>query len=376
MKQGGMLRRSILTGVALSAFMPAPRGRAAAVDNYGNAMRLARNPAGRIGIVTGSAFGTYARVAADMASVLDDADQQRIVPQQGRGSVQNLADLLLMKGVDLAIVQADVLQRVRRDHAMASDSAIQYIAKLYNEEIHILVRHDIRSLKDLTGQTVNMDVPGSGTSETAPALFHRFGIAVKPAEDDQLTALMRLRRGEIAAMAYVVGKPAPLFAELARSDGLHFLSLPLNARLVQDYLPSRLTSAQYPILVEEHAPVDTVAVGAVLVTLAASQGNERAHRVSRMVDTLFTRFGQLPRADHHPKWQEVSLRADVDGFVRFPAAQAQLDRTPTKQPDDARDAFDAFLAKSGDGITGLDDSRKEALFRDFLQWREKQTSRP
>jgi uncharacterized protein len=356
--------------------MPGRRSHAATSDSYGNAMRLARNPAGRIGLVTGGAFGTYARIGADMASVLDDGEQQRIVPQQGHGSVQNLADLLLMKGVDLAIVQADVLQRVRRDHVIASDSAIQYITKLYNEEVHILARGDIRSLKDLAGQTVNIDVPGSGTSETVPVLFHRFGIAVKPAEDDQLAALMRLRRGEIAAMAYVVGKPAPLFAELPRTDGLHFLSLPLNARLVQDYLPSRLTFTQYPVLVEEHLPVDTVAVGSVLVTLAASQGAERAHRVSRMVDTLFTRFGQLPGADHHPKWQEVSLRADVDGYTRFPAAQAQLDRPSTKKPDDAREAFDAFLSRSGDGASGLDDSRKEALFRDFLQWRNKQASRP
>jgi TRAP-type uncharacterized transport system substrate-binding protein len=153
-----MMRRTALSGIVLSLALRDSHVHAATSDDI--AMRMSRNGAGRTGLVTGNAFGTYARIAADMASVLDDGDQQRIVPQQGHGSLQNLADLLFMKGVDLAIVQADVLARVRADRSMPNESSIQYIAKLYDEEVHVLARREIRTLNDLAGQPVNVDVSG------------------------------------------------------------------------------------------------------------------------------------------------------------------------------------------------------------------------
>ena len=44
---------------------------------------------------------------------------------------------------------------------------IRYIAKLYDEEVHVLVRKDITRLEDLNGQRVNVDVTGSGSAMTA-----------------------------------------------------------------------------------------------------------------------------------------------------------------------------------------------------------------
>jgi hypothetical protein len=38
--------------------------------------------------------GTYVRIAADLAAVLDDGDQLRVLPMLGKGSLANLADIL------------------------------------------------------------------------------------------------------------------------------------------------------------------------------------------------------------------------------------------------------------------------------------------
>jgi hypothetical protein len=49
---------------------------------------------GTVAIITGGVNGTYIRIASDLAAVLDKSDQLRILPIVGKGSVQNIADLL------------------------------------------------------------------------------------------------------------------------------------------------------------------------------------------------------------------------------------------------------------------------------------------
>src|SRR6476469_2834886 len=72
------------------------------------AMR-ARANAGTVGIVSGGVDGTYVRIAADLASVLDDGDNLRVLPIIGKGSVRNLLDVIFVRGIDIGIVQSDVL---------------------------------------------------------------------------------------------------------------------------------------------------------------------------------------------------------------------------------------------------------------------------
>src|ERR1041384_2320764 len=54
--------------------------------------------ANTVTVVTGTIGGTYAQFGADLASVLDDGDQMRVLPIVGRGSVQSIADILFLKG--------------------------------------------------------------------------------------------------------------------------------------------------------------------------------------------------------------------------------------------------------------------------------------
>ena len=47
--------------------------------------------------------------AEDIANVVDDGATRRFVPMVGKSSLQTVADLRLLRGVDVAIVEADVL---------------------------------------------------------------------------------------------------------------------------------------------------------------------------------------------------------------------------------------------------------------------------
>jgi TRAP-type uncharacterized transport system substrate-binding protein len=152
---------------------------------------------------------------------------------------------------------------------------------------------------------------------TAALVFDALGIPVVTANDVQDLALTKLRRGEIAAMVFVAGKPARLFAGVPPETGLHFLPLPASPALMETYLPATLSAADYPTLIAEGQAVETIAVGAVMAVYAWQPGSERHRKVSRFVEALHANFDAFLRPPRHPKWREVNLAAQVPGWVRF-----------------------------------------------------------
>ena len=170
---------------------------------------------GTVTIISGGVDGTYIRIASDLSAVLDKSGQLRILPIIGKGSVQNITDLLYLKGIDMGIVQSDVLSFIRKENLHPNIAQrIRYITKLYNEEVHILAGRDIGQLSDLAGKKVNVDVAGSGTAMTAATLFDTLGLSIEATNFDQALALEKVRDGELAATVYVAGKPTDLFRKI------------------------------------------------------------------------------------------------------------------------------------------------------------------
>jgi TRAP transporter TAXI family solute receptor len=308
-------RGLLLASVAVASARPAEAQTLATV----NAMVTQAN-GGTVGVIAGGVDGTYIRIAADLASVLDDGDALRVLPILGKGSVQNIMDIMLLRGIDIGIVQSDALAFARSRRLVPGiDSMIQYIAKLYDEEIHILASAEIRELQDLAGKIVNIDLVGSGTAMTAALLFGLLGIQPRMVQDTQDVALTKLRQGEIAAMVFIAGKPARLFSGVPAGSGLHFLPIPATPALIETYLPSALGAADYPNLVPQGESVETIAVGAVMAVYAWQPGTERHRKVARFVEAFQARFPAFLRPPRHPKWKDVNLAAQVPGWTRFSA---------------------------------------------------------
>ena len=281
---------------------------------------------GVVGIIAGGVNGTYIRIAADMATVLD-TDNLRILAIIGKGSVQNISDLLYLKGVDMAIVQSDVLEYLKRQGTYKNiDKRIYYITKLYNEEFHLLANSGIKNPSDLGGRKVNFDTKGSGTFITASILFDILKIPVEPTYYDQATALEKLKSGEIDALVYVAGKPAQLFEKLTAADSLHFVSIDHTPALLETYLPTQLNSQDYPNLIKPDQDAKTVAVGAVLAVYNWERMNNRHPKVANFVNHFFEHFNEFQQPARHPKWREVNLSAVIPGWTRFQPAQEWLQR--------------------------------------------------
>ncbi|MGH7097406.1 MAG: TAXI family TRAP transporter solute-binding subunit [Stellaceae bacterium] len=334
---------------------------------------------GVVELETGTANGLSPRMAADIADLLDDGATRRVVPVIGEGSLQNLFDLVALRGIDLAIVQTDVLDYARQQRLVPGLDRLSYIAKLYNEEFHLLAGPGIKTVRDLAGKKVNFGAQGGGTGVTAARIFAALGITVVPTNDPTDRALTQLKAGKIAALAFVSAKPAPLFHDLGRSAGLHFLSIPAQPAILSAYAPTRLTAADYPGLIAPGQAVDTVAVGTALLAARLPVGTVRYNNLVNFVDALFTQFQSLLGPGYQAKWHEVNLAADLPGWTRFPPAQEWLQRNApapvarTTLPSNIEVIFERFLDERL-RATGaqMSPQQKAALFAQFRAWQASQ----
>ena len=288
--------------------------------------QIERTNKGTVGIIAGGIDGTYIRIASDLADVLDDGDSLRILAIRGKGSLQNINDILFLRGIDVGIVQSDVLEFSRREnlHHDQIVDRVSYITKLYNEEFHVLAHQGVDSLQDLAGSKVNFGISGSGTEMTASIIFDTLGLEVERTSFDQGLALEKLKSGEIDAQVYVAGKPTRLFSDVRAEDNLQFLPVPFNVDLVETYFPSLLTASDYPGIINEGQEVKTLAVGAVMAVYNWPAGTDRYYKVENFVQAMFSRFEEFQAPPRHPKWMEVNLATEVPGWKRFRPAQVLI----------------------------------------------------
>jgi branched-chain amino acid transport system substrate-binding protein len=243
--------------------------------------------ANTVSLMTGSVGSTYSQMGADLASVLNDGVNLRVLPILGSGSVQAVADILLLKGVDAGIVRKDTLSYLeRKGFANNIRNQFVYVAKMFNEEMHVLAPLTIQSMKDLDGKTVAVDLPDGSTFVTSINVFEHLGIKPHLLYIEPRIALEMLRRGEIDAIMAVEGKPLQWLSQV-NDTNLHLVPVEYDRELRDEYLPSQLTSADYPNLISSSAPVDTVAAEAVLASYNWQPGSDRYRRLSLLVESLF-----------------------------------------------------------------------------------------
>ncbi len=332
-------------------------------------------------IMAGSPTGTDLAIVQDIAEVLNASDGLRVVPMVGQGPAQNIKDVMFLRGVDMGVTQANILKYFAKTGELGPNfiDQIAYVAKLFNEEMHILVRDDVTSIAELKGRPVNFGAEGSGTEITGRLVFEALGIEVKQVHLSDAEALQKLKSGEIAASIVVTGKPAPVLANLKDASGLKLLAVPYAKELEDSYYPATLTHEDYPELIGEGKSVDTVAVCAVLVSFNWGDDSPRYRKIEKFVNAFFGDFDQFLKAPHHPKWREVNFAATLEGWHRSPLAQDWIDQAKKTVADggtggDAK-RFDTFLAQASPaGGASLSDAERANLFRAFLEWSKSQAA--
>lgn len=345
-----------------------------AIFQFGSAATKQALNQNTVTLITGTIGGTYVQFGADLASVLDDGNKLRVLPIVGRGSVQSVADILFLQGVDIGIVRADTLDYLeRKGFAKDIKKQFTYVTKLYNEEMQIIAPKSVQSLKDLEGKRVSVDLPNGSTFVTVLTVAERLGLKANWLYIEQRIAMEKLKAGELDAVIVVGGKPYKSVSNFSNDGRFHLVKVDYEKPLQGDYLPATLTAKDYPNLISEGETVDTIAVPALLAAYNWTPNTERYRKLVNFVDAFFTKFPQFQKPPFHPKWKEVSLAAPLAGWQRLPAAQQWLD-THGIEPV-ARGRFDDFLKQSSAAGKLPADTDKEALFKQFKAWEAEQNAR-
>ncbi len=272
-----------------------------------------------MGIVTGSKTGTYIQIGKNIASLVSRRGiNLKVIPSSG--SLDNIADVFETRGVQLGIVQSDVLSFIRSQddsHLKKIARKIKMVFPLYNEEVHILANQSIDTLSDLDGKIVAVGKSGSGTFLTAKVIFE---ISDIQAEEMVLIggsdALNELADGEIDAMFYVAGYPVKLFQEF-QEEKFHLISI-TDKSVYEYYVPSTIPANTYPF--QEEA-VSTVAVKAVLMTY--NYRRRQCKNVGKVGKIIYDNIDWL-KQNGHAKWQDVDLDYPLKQWEQYGCVQKAI----------------------------------------------------
>ncbi|MFT5538692.1 MAG: TRAP transporter TAXI family solute receptor [Alphaproteobacteria bacterium] len=274
----------------------------------------------RIG--TGSISGVYFPVGGLIASAISNPPGSRdcdaggscgvpgliAVAQATLGSIANVKAIHAGR-LESALVQADIAHAAHagtgRFIGAEQVKGLRAIANLYPEAVHIVVRRNsaIKSVRDLVGRRVSLDLAGSGTRAIARLVLKGYGVdlaSLKQVNSQIGPAADRIRLKNIDAFFFVGGFPAGALIRLARTTRVRLLPIDgAEAAAIRKADPFLLLAHIPKNTYRGMAAVKTIAVGALWV-------------VSDKVDAG-TVYG-LTRALWHP-----STRRLLDGGV--PAAR-------------------------------------------------------
>ena len=275
-----------------------------------------------MGLVTGSEKGTYYQFGLDLQKLVKTSGINLAV-YPSKGSVENIFAVYQRPGVQIGIVQSDVLAFVAR---LQNDPVLTRIAKktkmvfpLYNEEVHLVGRRGIGEFDELAGRRVAVGREGSGTYLTARLLFKLSEVA--PSEMvliDTQEALTELKAGRIDAMFYVAGYPVRLLKEdIADSDQLAVIPI-LNKSIVEFYPRAEIPAGTYTW---QPTAVNTVAAKAVLVSFDFRRKD--CDSVGKFAQVIASRQEWLQK-NGHPKWKAVDLNYPLRGWEQYDCVRKYL----------------------------------------------------
>ena len=247
---------------------------------------------------------------------------------------------------------------------------VNYIAPLFQAEVHVCAKPEYKSLADLSGKRVAFNTRGSAANLTGQIVFRRLGISLQPVFINNAVALEQMKTSDLAAVVHVVAKPNDLFASYKGEVPCRFLPVAYDKVFEDFYVPTNLEARDYPAFIPAGQSVATLAVPAVLAVFNWPRNSERGRKVARFVEAFFTKFEQLQQPPFQPKWKEINIAGTVPGWTRYPAATEVLARLASTEDSQTRAKFEGFLAQRS-GAASLTQRDREALFKDFLDWQRR-----
>lgn len=280
-------------------------------------------------IATGSTGGTYYPIGGIIAASLSQSQNLVVSAQASSGSVANVNGI--SRGdFESGFAQSDVATWAYRGSMIfegrPKQANLRLIANLYPETIHVVVRKDagIRSVADLKGKRVSLDMPGSGTMVNARMVLEAHGVKesdIQPQYIKTHQAGDRLQDGELDAFFFVGGVPASAIAQLAAS-GVEIALLPLDGAPADRLRAESSFFSTFTVDAGAYkgvAAVQTLAVGAQWLTSARADPDV----IYQVTKALFSESTQKALQSGHSRGKLITLKSAVpdSGIPLHPGAE-------------------------------------------------------
>lgn len=286
----------------------------------------------RIG--TGAIAGTYHPIGALLVNIISQPPGSRACEDGGGCGVPNLlASTVSSHGsvanmraiqdgrIESGFSQADVAQAMVNAKGAFTGlpplDKVRAIANLYPETLHVVVRQGagIKSIRDLRGKRVSLDLLGSGTRFAAGVILAAHGLGETDVIGIQATsgrAAHMMRENELDAFFLVAGIPARAVTTLTRDKVASVIAL--GDTETQTILNDHQFFSRAMIPGETYAHVDplpTIAVGAQWLTSADVPDD----LIQAICLALWSEKARAALDEGHPQGKHIKLESALDGIA-------------------------------------------------------------
>jgi uncharacterized protein len=286
----------------------------------------------RIG--TGAIAGTYHPIGALLVNIISHPPGSVACEDGGscgvpnlvastassQGSVANMRaiqDGRIPSGFSQADVAHDMVLGSGAFSGLPPLDKVRAIANLYPETLHVVVREGagIKTLRDMRGKRVSLDLLGSGTRYAAEIIMAAHGLGENDFIAVQATAgeaAHLVRNGELDAFFLVAGMPARAVTTLTRDKVASMITLgeAETAKILEQH--RFFSRSTIPDDVYEHVGgLPTIAVGALWLT----SSDVPEELVCAICRALWSAPARTELDDGHPQGKHITLETALDGVA-------------------------------------------------------------
>jgi ABC-type amino acid transport substrate-binding protein len=268
------------------------------------------------------AINQLAAYAAHMPNV-------RVLPISGHGAAENVRDLLYLRGVDLAVLNSDVLAFLDQTGQYPdARKRLRYVTHLYDQKVFLLVRNGINTIEDLRGRRLAVVSEAGAGRVTARALFGLSRIdvvvdAIGPGESLDDATVARFDGALLLSDDLARARPGARMRQ-----EYHLLPIPMTPDLQKAYRGA-VIDAQEAAGFSSAENVETVAVSALLAVFNWAPTQGRYADVANFISALYLNLKGL-RQPANSIWRQADISASSPGWTRFPAFLPHQVLTPAQ----------------------------------------------
>ncbi len=242
----------------------------------------------------------------------------RVLPIAGEGATGNLRDLLMLRGVDLAIVDSDILAHLDLTGEYPdARRRIRYVTHLFDQTVYLLARKDLKSIEALRGRKVAV----GHSAMTARTLFGLNKIDVEVLSMDVLQGLRAPASGGVDAVVLSSGEITRLGIDAAALADFHLLPVPQSPAILKAYRSVRIATEELAGVARATATVDSVKVSTLLAVFDWTPQQSRYINVTAFIRAAFAALPELREGPGGSHWRQVDVRAEIPGWTRYAAAE-------------------------------------------------------